>query len=877
MRFLRYGMISPGTDTDASLVHPDAISPFSPSSIIKERGPEKFGRPVAFNRAARVQCEGKFLSVDGRRFWIKGVTYGTFGLNEEGEPYPPIDRLRRDFEQMRAAGINTVRLYTPPSDRMADAAAEAGLFLIADVCWGPRSCQLDSVDDVRFMRQWVRGHARRLGAHPAILCYSLGNEIPPLIVRWYGRTRIQEWLRELYEIAKEEAPETLVTYVNHPPTEHLDLSFLDIISWNIYLEREPEFRAYLGRLQALAGERPVLLAELGLDSRHSGEKEQANFLSWQIEAAFEKGCCGVAVYSWTDEWQIFDSQIDGWAFGLTDAVRRPKAALHAVRQAFRATHAENELRVFPKVSVVVCAYNAGATIDECLDSLTRLNYPDYEVIVVDDGSTDDTAERAESYDARVLRAPRGGLSRARNAGIEAAEGSIVAFIDSDAYADPDWLFFLVTGMEQHQASAVGGPNLSPSGDGFVARCVNYSPGNPTHVLLDNERAEHVPGCNMAFQKAALKRIGGFDPTHRAAGDDVDICWKILARNETIAFSPAALVWHHRRPTVRTYLKQQTGYGYAEAHLRHRYPGHYNLFGHAVWRGGVYDGTRNSLNNVEFSGLLESRIYQGRFCSAQFQSVYPALPRGWFRLLTTIEWMLLTVCLAGAGIPAAAESEFIGAFFFGLGALCGLGTLTSAWLAGIYAANAERWTGTHRLLGTLLVATLHLAQPVARAWGWFRGKLSLRCQPLPYRADDKLYGHLAQREQWLTRLESLLRHSGWIVRPSDSFTQTDLDILGPGPFAFHVQSLCEEHLDKAKFYLRYRVSIRCRLKTLACLALTLASFAAVFATHLWPLLLPLGMFIYLQVRALWRLPLAISQIAVEAGEALGMPLVRKLEP
>src|SRR5678815_4965111 len=77
----------------------------------------------------RVEIDGKFLRVNGRRFWIKGVTYGTFAPNSEGEPYPEIDQVRRDFEQMRAAGINTVRLYTPPSNGLADAAAEAGLYI----------------------------------------------------------------------------------------------------------------------------------------------------------------------------------------------------------------------------------------------------------------------------------------------------------------------------------------------------------------------------------------------------------------------------------------------------------------------------------------------------------------------------------------------------------------------------------------------------------------------------------------------------------------------------------------------------------------------------------------------------------------------------
>jgi O-antigen biosynthesis protein len=80
------------------------------------------------------------------------------------------------------------------------------------------------------------------------------------------------------------------------------------------------------------------------------------------------------------------------------------------------------------------------------------------------------------------------------------------------------------------------------------------------VLIDNELAEHVPGCNMAFRKHALEVIGGFNPIYRTAGDDVDVCWKLLERGEKLAFSPAALVWHHRRPSEREYLRLRAGGG-----------------------------------------------------------------------------------------------------------------------------------------------------------------------------------------------------------------------------------------------------------------------------------------------------------------------------
>src|SRR5262249_23429752 len=154
------------------------------------------------------------------------VTYGTFSPNAQGEPYPEFEKLKDDFAQMREAGINTVRLYTPPSDRIADAAADMGLFLIPDICWGPRFCEFHKTDDLNAIYDWTRSHTRRLANHPAMLMFSIGNEIPPLIVRWYGRRETENFLHRLSDIVKEESPGALVTYAWHPPTEHLHLPFL---------------------------------------------------------------------------------------------------------------------------------------------------------------------------------------------------------------------------------------------------------------------------------------------------------------------------------------------------------------------------------------------------------------------------------------------------------------------------------------------------------------------------------------------------------------------------------------------------------------------------------------------------------------------------
>ena len=819
--------------------------------------------------AAPPKIEGKFLSVGGRRFWVRGGTYGSFGANDEGEPFPPFAQLKDDFAQMREAGINTVRLYAPPSDRIADAAADAGLYLIPDICWGPRYCQIDE-PEVRELFAWTRQHARRLAGHPAMLMYSIGNEIPPLMVRWYGRARIEAFLRTLYEIVKEEAPDALVTYANHPPTEHLNLSFLDVLSYNIYLERESDFRKYLARLQTIAGDRPLFLAELGLDSRRNGAQQQADFLQWQLQAVFEQGLCGAAVYSWTDEWTIFGERIDGWSFGLTDSDRRAKPALQTVQDSYNATLYELRDRSWPKVSVVVCSYNGGETLDECLSSLGRLNYPNYEVIVVDDGSKDTTPEIVLRHPCRCLRVENGGLSRARNLGISAASGEIVAFIDSDAYADPDWLYYLVTKLENQEAAAVGGPNLSPPQDDFVAQCIDHAPGNPTHVLLDDERAEHVPGCNMAFRKDALAAVGNFDPTHRAAGDDVDVCWKLLVHGETIAFSPSAIVWHHRRPTVKGFWRQQAGYGYAEAHLKQRYPGRFNVYGDAVWAGSIYDGVHVGLRREGLPSLFRPRVYQGRFGGAQFQSIYQPFLTWWFQIFTLAEFQLLAVTWLAAAFLAFDCSAAIALGLVVCGAAMVGATLAAAAVPAVHAGQAKGWKGRRLWRGRLLVAWLHIIQPLARAWGRIRGWRDTRRSELCFRSEGRLYGNLAQREQWLESLADHLQTCGWICEPSSEWSEADLDITGPGPCRLQLCSVYEEILERGAHIVRYRITARTKpfvWPLAAAIATALAGLA--FAPYLLPLALPMAIVLRYLLSARRAMVEAVSQLAEECGRPLGM--------
>ena len=474
---------------------------------------------------------GKFIHIGGERSLIRGVTYGTFAPDDAGCQFPPADRVAEDFETMAAVGINTVRTYTVPNEALMDEASRHGLRVFVGIPWPEHIAFLDDDTLQRQIRRDVKEVVRRLSAHPAALLFALGNEIPASIVRWHGKDQIEEFIRKLYEEAKAVAPSSLFTYVNFPPTEYLELPFLDVCAFNIYLHREEDLRRYLARLQHIAGHRPLLLAEAGADSIREGEEGQAALTAMQIRASFDEGACGAIAFAWTDEWWRGGHTVEDWAFGLVDSERRYKPALAAVTTAFEeATSPNNTGTDWPKVSVVVCAYNAADTISECLSSLVQLNYPDFEVILVNDGSRDETLQIARDFpDIRIIDIPNGGLSAARNIGLHEALGEIVAYTDADVRVDPSWLSYLVRPFLQSDVVGCGGPNVVPADDPWQAQCVARAPGGPTHVMLDDRTAEHIPGCNMAFRRDALEEIGGFDPVYVCAGDDVDVCWRLQAK------------------------------------------------------------------------------------------------------------------------------------------------------------------------------------------------------------------------------------------------------------------------------------------------------------------------------------------------------------
>jgi len=275
---------------------------------------------------------GKFLFLGDEKLSVRGVTYGAFEPDAQGNEYHDVAQIERDFAQMAANGINAVRIpHTMPPRTLLDIAARHGLYVMVGLSAEQYVGYLIDRRGAPDIEALIRAKVKSCAGHPALLCYALGNEIPAPIARWLGRRRIQRYLARLYRVIKDEDPGGLVTYVNYPTTEYLELPFLDLVCFNVYLESQERFDAYLARLQNIAGDRPLIMSELGLDSLRNGEGGQARSLDWQVRTAFAAGCAGVFVFSWTDEWYRHGHDVEEWAFGLTRADRSPKPALEAVR------------------------------------------------------------------------------------------------------------------------------------------------------------------------------------------------------------------------------------------------------------------------------------------------------------------------------------------------------------------------------------------------------------------------------------------------------------------------------------------------------------------------------------------------------------------
>lgn len=826
----------------------------------------------------RIRAVAKFFFEGDRKFFVKGVTYGPFKPDAHGFYVGRPEQVRSDLAQMREMGLNTVRIYHAPPPWFLDSCSEFGVRALVTLPWAKHVDFLRRREARQEITAAVSNAIRSNAGHPAIMAYLVGNEVSPTMVRWLGVRRVTEFIEHLIRVGRAIDPEVLFSYASYPPTEFLLPQNSDFTCFNVYLHNQSDFERYLLRLQNLSEDRPLMLGEFGMDTIRHTEDEQAELLGWHVDSIVRCGLAGTVFFAWTDEWFTGEQEITDWAFGLVTRERKPKKAFFALREKLGqddAAVARPPLRQTPFVSVIVCSFNGAKTLAACLESLRHLEYPKYEVVLVDDGSTDDTREIASRFpEVRYVHQANQGLSAARNHGARVARGEVFAYTDSDCMVDSAWLYYLLNTLLNGDFAGVGGPNVSPPAKDWVQACVAAAPGGPSHVLLTDTIAEHIPGCNMAWYRWAFENVGGFDPEYRKAGDDVDFCWRIQQAGCQIAFSPAAVVWHHRRFTLRAFAKQQQGYGEAESLLRFKHLIFFGPTGTAKWRGQIYGAPR-------FSWFINRPIiYHGIFGEGFFQSMYPTPQSEIAAYLSSIEWFALTVLLFGLGIflPALRIVPYLmlgGTFLVALS----------------YMLRARIEPRFDTIAARLLVMFLAFAQPLIRGWSryftWLHFKRTPRAviathEQLPPSSARR--GGPRRRDYWseaakdrhdlLREIFALLDAEGWRYSSDTGWHDWDAQIYGNFWWSVTLQTVTEYHggakcLTRAR--LRYQLVPTTVLINLFAISMLVYRQLHTGAADLL-LLAFYGIFLgFLAMRA-YRLKLRVAELVDLAAQRAGLQRV-----
>jgi glycosyltransferase involved in cell wall biosynthesis len=248
-------------------------------------------------------------------------------------------------------------------------------------------------------------------------------------------------------------------------------------------------------------------------------------------------------------------------------------------------HIDGAFLSLPLISVVICTRDRPQLLQRCLDSFRALDYPSFEIIVVDNAPTSAATERLVAectthQRIRYVREDRPGLDWARNRGIEEAQSDIIAFTDDDVRVDPGWLRGIARAFADPNTVLVTGL-VVPAELATEAQVVfeDWCGGMGKGSLPSSFRRDELPfarqlgshhlgvGANMAFRRDWVIRIGGFDtaldvgtPAHGAG--DLDIFERCIMSGDVARYEPTAMVWHYHRRDMRALRRQITDYGRA---------------------------------------------------------------------------------------------------------------------------------------------------------------------------------------------------------------------------------------------------------------------------------------------------------------------------
>lgn len=226
------------------------------------------------------------------------------------------------------------------------------------------------------------------------------------------------------------------------------------------------------------------------------------------------------------------------------------------------------------ISVIVPAYNSQAYVGKCLEALLAqtLNQKIYEVIVVDDGSTDKTADTVKSYPVKYVYQKNQGPATARNRGVKEAKGDIILFTDSDCVPTGNWIEEMIKPFKSPDIAAVKGAYLTNQKE-VVARLSQVEFEERFEMLKKAESIDMVDTYSAGFRKAIFVQMGGFDTTFPVANnEDTDLSYRMSSHGYKMVFNPDAVVYHLKHPdSIKKYSRLKFWRGYWRMVVYKRFP------------------------------------------------------------------------------------------------------------------------------------------------------------------------------------------------------------------------------------------------------------------------------------------------------------------
>ena len=283
----------------------------------------------------------------------------------------------------------------------------------------------------------------------------------------------------------------------------------------------------------------------------------------------------------------------------------------------------------PAVSIIIPVYNGAGTIAACLESLLNQTYPAdaYEVIVVENGSTDDTTKIVEKYPVRLFHSDKRGPAPARNLGLARSEANIVAFTDADCIADPNWLSELIKPYADPEIGGVGGAILPyDHADRTIVEMFSEAHSPLVNFISgENEFLPHLYTANASYRRSLLNKVGGFNP-NLVTAEDVDLAWRLQLQTDVkLHFASEAIIYHHHRSTRTGLARQYRQYGFGEILLDTMY-GEYPGYPRSRW----YQ-VRRILSQIAVLPryALSAMLRQVRLATGRVTHYEAAVPQLWF--------------------------------------------------------------------------------------------------------------------------------------------------------------------------------------------------------------------------------------------------------